>query len=126
LAALPCSATADFVDAQRHVELAGEWAHRAGTRSARAHASAARAYLAQAQDDAEGLYKAAVEFTEVQGSLDPGAHAMGPVLAQSLVALGRLDEAGSALDDFERVLNRTGLRTRRGGSGPRSGCRCSR
>jgi ATP/maltotriose-dependent transcriptional regulator MalT len=107
LAALPCSATADFEDAQRHVELAGEWAHRAGTRSARAHASAARAYLAQAQDDAEGLYKAAVEFTEVQGSLDPGAHAMGPVLAQSLVALGRLDEAGSALDDFERVLNRT-------------------
>jgi DNA-binding CsgD family transcriptional regulator len=39
--------------------------------------------------------------------LDPGAHAMGQVLAQSLVALGRLDEAGSALDDFERVLNRT-------------------
>ncbi len=108
LAALPRSARAEFEQAELHLELAGKWAERTGTRSARAHVSAARAYLAQAQDDADALYTAAVEFTESYGPLEPGVHATGPILAQALVALGRLDEASSALDDFENVLSETG------------------
>ncbi len=117
LAALPHAARGDFEEAERHVALACEWADCMGARSAHVHASSARAYLAQARDDADALHEAALDFTEAYGSLDPGVHAVGPVLAESLVALGRLDEATSAMEDFESVVRATGrLSARRGRS----------
>ena len=65
---------------------------------------------------------AAVDFTNVCDSREPGSHVLGPVLAEALVALGRFDEAASALDDFEVMARAYGPafgagRRRRGRSG---------
>jgi ATP/maltotriose-dependent transcriptional regulator MalT len=113
LAALPHAVRGEFADAERHVSAASQWAGVMGTCWARACASAARAHLAQARDDAPALYQAAVDFTTGYGSLEPGSHVLGPVRAQALVALGRLDEAVPALADFERNVVSTGRRSGR-------------
>ena len=113
LAALPRAARGEFEEAERHVVIAYEKAADMGTRSARAYASEARAFLAQAQDDASTFYEAATDFTEAYGSLEPGAHIVGPVLAEALVALGRFEEASSAIEEFEKVVRETGRRSAR-------------
>ena len=111
LAALPRAARGEFEEAERHVVMAYDGAADMGTRWARAYASEARAFLAQTQGDACTFYEAAADFTRAHGSLEPGAHAMGPVLADSLMALGRFEEASSAIEEFENVVRGTGRRS---------------
>jgi DNA-binding CsgD family transcriptional regulator len=108
LAALPRAARGEFPEAESHAVLAAHWAAVMATPSSFAYASAARAFIALARDDPEALYRAAVDFTDVCDSREPGAHSLGPVLGEALVALGRFDEAASALDDFEVMARATG------------------
>ena len=54
---------------------------------------------------------AAIDFNEVCDSREPGSHALGPVLAEALIAMGRLDEAASALEDFAVVVRASGRRS---------------
>ncbi len=108
LAALPRAARGEFAEAESHAVLAAHWAAVMATPSSFAYASAARAFIALARDDPEALYRAAVDFTHVCDSREPGAHSLGPVLGEALVALGRFDEAASALDDFEVRARATG------------------
>jgi DNA-binding CsgD family transcriptional regulator len=110
-AALSRAARGDLAEADNHVTAAAQWAELMSTRSARAFASGARAHLAQARDDTGALYKAAVDFTAACDSVEPGVHLLGPVLAQALVALGRLDEAGTALKQFELLVVASGRRS---------------
>jgi DNA-binding CsgD family transcriptional regulator len=111
LAALPRAARGEFAEAENHAVLAAHWAAVMATPSSLAYASAARAFIALAREDPEALYRAAVDFTNVCDSREPGSHVLGPVLAEALVALGRLDEAASALDDFEAMARLTGRRS---------------
>ena len=116
LAALPRVARGEFAEAENHLAVAAHWAGVMGTPSAVAHASAARALLALARDDPEALLAAAVDFTDVCDLCEPGSHVLGPVLAEALTALGRLDEAASALDDFEVMVRASGRRSARASS----------
>ncbi len=116
LAALPRVARGEFAEAENHLAVAAHWAGVMGTASAVAHASAARALLALARDDPEALLAAAVDFTNACDSREPGSHVLGPVLAEALTALGRLDEAASALDDFEVMVRASGRRSARASS----------
>ncbi len=110
-AALSRAARGDLAEADNHVTAASQWAELMGTRSARAFASGAQAHLAQARDDPGALYEAAVNFTAACDSVEPGVHLLGPVLAQALVALGRLDEAATTLEQFELLVVASGRRS---------------
>jgi DNA-binding CsgD family transcriptional regulator len=111
LAALPYAARGEFAEAENHAVLAAHWAAVMATPSSFAFASAARAFIALARDDPEALYRAAIDFTDVCDSREPGAHFLGPVLAEALVALGRFDEAASALDGFDVMARARGRRS---------------
>jgi ATP/maltotriose-dependent transcriptional regulator MalT len=121
LAALPRAARGEFAEAENHAVLAAHWAAVTTCPSSFAYASAARAFIAMAREDAEALYRAAVDFTNVCDSREPGSHALGPVLAEALVVLGRFDEAVSALDDFEGMARATGRRSAQGSAARISG-----
>ena len=121
LAALPRAARGEFAEAENHAVLAAHWAAVTTCPSSFAYASAARAFIAMARDDVEALYRAAVDFTNVCDSREPGSHALGPVLAEALVALGRVDEAASALEEFESMAWATGRRSALGSTARISG-----
>ncbi len=111
LAALPRTAQGQFSEAQNHVALATHWAGVMGMKSSLAYATAARAFLALAQEDLEALHQAATDFTDACDSREPGSHTLGPVLAEALVGLGRFDEAASALEDFAVAVRASGRRS---------------
>ncbi|HTT90407.1 MAG TPA: AAA family ATPase [Acidimicrobiales bacterium] len=111
LAALPQAARGQFAEADNHVGLAVHWAGIMGVKSSLAYANAARAFVALAQEDPEGLHQAASDFTEVCDSREPGSHSLGPVLAEALVALGRFDEAARALKKFAAMVRGSGRRS---------------
>jgi DNA-binding CsgD family transcriptional regulator len=111
LAALPRAALGEFAEAENHAELATRWAGVMGVKSSFAYASAARAFIALAREDLDGLLLAAIDFNEACDSREPGSHALGPVLAEALVAMGRLDEAASALEEFAVVVRASGRRS---------------
>lgn len=108
LAALPRAARGDLAAAEDHVQMAAHWAGVIGAKIYFAYASAGRAFLALARDDPEALYQAAVDFTNACDSREPGSHGLGPVLAEALLALGRLDEAASALEDYAFMVRASG------------------
>lgn len=111
LAACPRALRGDWPEAEAHAKAAAEWAAIIGTRSARAYAAQASAYLAKCRDDMAALERAAREFVASYDSLEPGTHVLGPVLAEALTALGRTDEARAALDDFRHVARAAGRRS---------------
>ena len=121
LAALARTARGEFAEAESHLTVAQHWAGVMGTPSAIAYASAARAFLALARDDPDDLFEAAVDFTNAYDSREPGSHVLGPVLAEALTALGRLDEAASALNDFDVMVRASGRRSAAGSSARVSG-----
>jgi DNA-binding CsgD family transcriptional regulator len=102
LASYPRAARGDLEEAAVHAKDAAQWAALMGTSSARAYAAAAGAAVASANDDAQALYDSAVELTAAYEAVEPGAHVLGPVLARSLLALGRIDEAARELAKFEQ------------------------
>ena len=114
LAAFPRAARGEFAEAEDHAALATQWASVMSTPSSSAYASAARAFIALAREDTEALHQAAADFTSVYDSHEPGSHALGPVLAEALVGLGRFDEAAAALDEFEAMVRATGRRSGQG------------
>jgi DNA-binding CsgD family transcriptional regulator len=111
LAACPRALRGDWPEAEAHARTAAEWATIIGTRSARAYAALASAYLAKSRDDMAALERAAREFVANYDSLEPGTHVLGPVLAEALANLGRTAEARAALDDFRHVAQAANRRS---------------
>ena len=108
LACYPRAARGDWQEAMHH-------AHKAARSVAdidaildspvsRAYAAAARAAIAQAQDNRKRLLGAAVELESLYDSLEPGTHLFGPLRADALSRLDRTDEAVESLKAFaERI-----------------------
>jgi hypothetical protein len=76
LATYPRAARADWPQAEAHAATASEWAAIMGTRSARAYAALARAYLAKCRDDLPAVEQAARELV-AGGRPGPAATASG-------------------------------------------------
>jgi DNA-binding CsgD family transcriptional regulator len=100
LACYPCAATAHWSAAEHHAAESARLAALIDTNSAYAYAAAARAAIAQARGDGERLLAAADELEAHYDSAEPGTHLFGPVRADALAQLGRLDEAEDALAAF--------------------------
>jgi DNA-binding CsgD family transcriptional regulator len=102
LACYPRAARGDLEEAAAHARQSAEWAAVMGTASARAYAASARASLARARDDAIGFCEAARELSTAYEAREPGAHLLGPALAEALVVLGRVEEAAGELALFDQ------------------------
>jgi DNA-binding CsgD family transcriptional regulator len=113
LASYPCAATADWAAAERHAAESARLAALIDTDTSYAYAAAARAVIAQARGDADRLLTAADELEAHYDSQEPGTHLFGPVRADALAQLGRLDEAEDALAAFVTGLASNGRRSAR-------------
>jgi DNA-binding CsgD family transcriptional regulator len=111
LATYPRAARGDWVEAEAHAAKAAEWAPLLGIRSSAAFAAGARAAVAIARGDAENLLAAAIDLEAAYDSKEPGTYLLGPVRADALSRLGRLDEAASALAEFGDMLSGSGRRS---------------
>ncbi len=100
LACQPRAARGDWAQAEAHAAAASQWAPWIGARSGLAYAAGARAIIAQARDDGRALLQAAAEFEAVFDPREPGTALVGPLRAQALARLGRVDEATAALADY--------------------------
>jgi DNA-binding CsgD family transcriptional regulator len=100
LACYPCAATGDWQAAEHHAASSAQLAALIDTNTAYAYAAGARAAIAQARGDGERLLAAADELEAHYDSAEPGTHLFGPVRADALAQLGRLDEAETALAAF--------------------------
>lgn len=111
LASLACRARAargDWEEAEAHARTATEWAQVIGTASALAAAAGSKAYLAELRGDETTLCEASRLFTQGPPLREPGIHFLGPVLARSLMAVQRLDEAAAALHQYQTLAQRSG------------------
>jgi len=128
-----CAAAAagDLDVARSHIRAITELANRIGTagrtqdgppassatfrqlRSSVASSSGVAVALAIAADDPAALLAAAEPAAELVQGADPGAFPFGPVLAEALVGLGRLEEAAECLDAYEERATRFGRRLAR-------------
>ncbi len=79
-------------------------------RNSLAASSGVAVALAIAADDPEALLAAAEPAAELVQGTDPGTFPYGPVLAEALVGLGRLDEATACLTAYEERAARLGRR----------------
>lgn len=70
----------------------------------RTYAAGARAAIAQAQDHRKRLLVAATEIESLYDSLEPGTHLFGPLRADALSRLDRVDEAAEALEAFQERI----------------------
>jgi DNA-binding CsgD family transcriptional regulator len=111
LATLPHAARAEWAEAEHHAAQAATWARTFGTPAGLAFAAAAKAAIAQARGDAQRLLAAAIQIEAHYDSAEPGTHLFGPVRADALAQLGRLDEAAEALALFAVTIARTGRRS---------------
>jgi len=91
LAAYPRAARAEWDEANEHATQSDRWAHEIDMAAGLALAGAARAAIAQARDDPEHLLKAAKQIEDHYDSREPGTYPFGPVRADALAQLGRLD-----------------------------------
>jgi DNA-binding CsgD family transcriptional regulator/predicted negative regulator of RcsB-dependent stress response len=105
------AARGELEEAAAHAEQSTQWAALMGTNSARAYAAVARGALARARGDTAAFHAAAADLAEAYEALEPGAHILGPALAQSLADLGRTDEAAKELSSWEEKLASTGRRS---------------
>lgn len=99
-ACYPLAAQGEWERARQHAEQAAHWARLVGAPAGLIYAAAARASIAQARGDIGWMLQAADELETFYPSREPGTHIVGPVRADALSQLGRLDEAQDALDQF--------------------------
>lgn len=111
LACQPRAARGDWAEAEAHAAAASQWAPWIGARSGLAYAAIARAIIAQARDDARGLLQAAAEFEAVFDPREPATILLGPMRAQALAQLGRVDEATAALADYSSRYDMVGRKS---------------
>ncbi|MEV4749222.1 AAA family ATPase [Streptosporangium sp. NPDC049248] len=111
LACYPRAARGEWGRAREHARQAAEWAPIVESRVSLAYAAGARAAIAQAQGDAQRLLSAAETIELHYDSLEPGTHLFGPVGADALSLLGRLDEADAALGAFADRAASSGRRS---------------
>jgi DNA-binding CsgD family transcriptional regulator len=100
LASYPHAARAEWTEAEHHAAESDKWAQMMGVASGLAFAGAAKAAIAQAHGDPERLLIAAEQIEANYDSKEPGTHLYGPVKADALAQLGRVDEAAAELDRF--------------------------
>lgn len=111
LACYTRAARGDWAEAEAHAAKAAEWAPLLGIRSSAAFAAGARAAIAAAKDDGAALLAAAEDLEAAYDSLEPGTYLLGPIRADALSRLGRLDEATDAVDAFAASLAASGRRS---------------
>jgi DNA-binding CsgD family transcriptional regulator len=111
LACYPHAARAEWPEAEYHVAESDKWAQMVGTATGLAFAAAAKAAIAQAHGDAERLLVAAGQIEANYDSKEPGTHLFGPVRADALAQLGRLDEAEEALAEYLAGPGQVGRRS---------------
>jgi DNA-binding CsgD family transcriptional regulator len=100
MATYPHAARAEWTEAEHHAAESDKWAQMIGVASGLAFAGAAKATIAQAHGDPERLLIAAEQIEANYDSKEPGTHLFGPVRADALAQLGRVDEAAAELDRF--------------------------
>jgi DNA-binding CsgD family transcriptional regulator len=100
LACYPHAARGEWAEAEHHAAESDKWAQMVGTATGLAFAGGAKAAIAQAHSDPERLLAAAEQIEANYDSKEPGTHLYGPVRADALVQLGRVDEAAAALERF--------------------------
>jgi DNA-binding CsgD family transcriptional regulator/tetratricopeptide (TPR) repeat protein len=100
LAAYPRAARAEWDEASEHAKRSQTWARRMGMTVGLAIAGAAQAAIAQARGDPTQLLIAAEQIEAHYDSREPGTHLFGPIRADALAQLGRIDEAAQALQRF--------------------------
>ena len=105
------AARGDWAEAQAHAAVAAQWAPLVGTRAGLLSAAAARAVIAQAQGDAVALLAAAEDMEAVFDPVEPGIILLGPLRAEALVQLGRINEAATALAAFSGRFAATGRKS---------------
>ena len=106
LATLPHAARAEWAEAEHHAAQAATWARTFGSPVGLAFAAGAKAAIAQARGDAQRLLSAAIQLDTHYDSAEPGTHLFGPVRADALAQLGRIDEAAEALERFTATTAR--------------------
>ncbi len=67
--------------------------------------------VALARGDPEALLTAAASAAEIAASVEPGISPFGPVLAEALVGLGRLEDAAAVLDVYDKRAAELGRRS---------------
>src|SRR6266849_879725 len=82
------------------------WARTFGSPVGLAFAAGAKAAIAQARGDAQRLLAAAIQLETHYDSAEPGTHLLGPIRADALAQLGRIDEAAEALERFTATTAR--------------------
>jgi DNA-binding CsgD family transcriptional regulator len=107
LACYPHAAMGDRAKAEELARLAGTYAW---TATGLAYAAGARAALAQARDDPGQLLEAADAIIAAYTAREAGTSLFGPVRADALSRLGRLDEADAALERFRAEFGGSGER----------------
>lgn len=100
-ACYPMAAQGAWDDAQFHAEQAASWAALSGNRKASVFPAGARAIIADALGDVDAFLAAAVDIEASTSMSESGSHPFGPVLADALIRVRRLDEAQVALANFE-------------------------
>jgi DNA-binding CsgD family transcriptional regulator len=111
LATFPHAARAEWAEAEHHAAQSATWARTFGAPAGLAFAAGAKAAIAQARGDAQRLLAAAIQLEAHYDSAEPGTHLFGPVRADALAQLGRIDEAAGALERFAAATARTGRRS---------------
>lgn len=111
LATYPAAARGDFEIAEAHAKQAADWAALIPIAAFRAYASAAAAALATARGDPVEVLGPARSLDSAYRLADPGVVSFGPLAAEALVRLGRLDEADEALAGAEARAERLGRRS---------------
>jgi DNA-binding CsgD family transcriptional regulator/tetratricopeptide (TPR) repeat protein len=102
----PLAAQGNWERAEAHLRTAR--ARVAESPAARLSIAAAAWALASARGDARTMLEAARDFYAVGRLAEPGFYPFGPLLAEPLVLLGRVDEALPDLEAFEREARRRG------------------
>ncbi len=100
LATYPHAARGEWAEAEHHAAESDKWAKMFGTASALAFAGGAKAAIAQAHGDPERLLAAAEQIEANYDSKEPGTHLFGPVRADALAQLGRIEEAEAELKRY--------------------------
>ncbi len=113
------AATGDLPTAEAHAGVITETASRMAAepggqerlRGWVAAATGVNVALALARGDPQALLTGAAPAVEVAGSVEPGISPFGPVLAEALVGLGRLEDAAAVLDVYDKRAAELGRRS---------------
>jgi len=108
MAAYARAARGELAEARAHVQAALSGAQSFGVAGAFQFARAAAAALAQAEDDASGLVRAAGLHRDAP---ELGIFPIGPIQAEALLVSDRLDDADAVLSAYEQKAAAVGRRS---------------